>query len=245
MSAPVFYGDRELLLAGSRLVLDGPEGRHAAAVRRIGPGETVILTDGAGLAVKAQVAAAGKDHIVLDVIERTEQAHPQPRLTVVQALPKGDRGEVAVETMTEVGVDRIVPWAASRCVTRWRDDRGGKAFQRWRTTAREAAKQSRRTWWPSVDPLVGTAQVVELLTGAALGVVLDEAAGLPLSGLTVPAAGDVVLVVGPEGGASDDELAAFEAVGAIAARVGPTVLRTSTAGTVAAAVVLASTQRWH
>ncbi len=244
MSAPVFFAERTALLAGRRVVLDGAEGRHAAAVRRIGPGETLILTDGAGLAVTAAVVTAGRDRLVLDVVDVREQARPHLLVTVVQALPKGDRGELAVETLTEVGVDRIVPWAASRCVTRWRDERGAKALDRWRSTAREAAKQSRRTWWPTVDALAGTAEAADVVAGAALAVVLHEGAATPLPSLTVPPAGEVVLVVGPEGGVADDELAAFIAAGAATARLGPTVLRTSTAGTVAAAVVLAGSQRW-
>ena len=245
MSAPVFFADRAGLVTGERIVLDGAEGRHAAAVRRIGPGESVVLTDGAGLAVTATVVAAGRDHLVLDVVGRSEQAPPALRITVVQALPKGDRGELAVETLTEVGVDRIVPWAAARCVTRWRDERRTKGLERWRSTAREAAKQSRRTWWPAVDPLASTEAVADLIGAAAVGLVLHEGAGTPLSVLAVPAVGEVVLVVGPEGGLTDDELAAFEAVGATSVRLGPTVLRTSTAGTVAAALLLAGSDRWR
>ncbi len=245
MSAPLFFAERAVLLAGDRVVLGGAEGRHAAAVRRIEPGETVVLTDGSGLAVTATVVGAGRDHLVLDVIARVEQPPPALSVTVVQALPKGDRGEVAVETLTEVGVDRVVPWAAARCVTRWRDERGAKALERWRSTAREAAKQSRRTWWPRVEPPAGTSRVADLLAGAALGLVLHEGAATALSDVAVPVAGEIVLVVGPEGGLTDDELATFAAAGAAAVRLGPTVLRTSTAGTVAAAVLLSASDRWR
>jgi 16S rRNA (uracil1498-N3)-methyltransferase len=163
---------------------------------------------------------------------------------VAQALPKGDRGELAVETMTEVGVDVIVPWAAARCVTRWRDARGARALARWRTTAHAAAKQSRRSRFPEVAEPASTQEVARLLAGAAAGVVLHEEATEPLAGLAVPAAGDVVVVVGPEGGISPDELAAFRVAGATAYRLGDTVLRTSTAGTAALAVVLAGS-RWR
>jgi 16S rRNA (uracil1498-N3)-methyltransferase len=169
---------------------------------------------------------------------------PQPQITVVQALPKGDRGEVAVATMTEVGVDRIVPWAAARCVTRWRDERAGKSLERWRTTARESAKQSRRIWWPQVDRLASTGDVQALLAAATVAVVLHESARTPLPQLSIPVFGTVVLVVGPEGGVHPDELDLFAAAGASTARLGPTVLRTSTAGTVAAGIVLAGCGRW-
>ena len=241
----MFYAARATLLAGPRVVLDGAEGRHAAAARRIGPEETVVLTDGAGLAATAAVVSAGRDQLVLDVVELREEERPPLLVTVVQALPKGDRGEVAVETLTEVGVDRVVPWAAQRCVTRWRDERGAKAWERWRSVAREASKQSRRCWWPHVDPLASTSQVAELLAVATLGLVLHEEATTPLAALPLPGSGTVVLVVGPEGGVDPDELAAFGAAGATSVRLGPTVLRTSTAGTVAAAVVLARSARWR
>ena len=144
--------------------------------------------------------------------------------------------------MTEVGVDEIVPWAAERSIAKWRDN---KPLERWRTTAREAAKQSRRSWFPVVTDLADTATVVKRLEAAALAVVSHESAPTPLSDVTVPSNGDVVVVVGPEGSISDGELAAFAAGGASTYSLGPTVLRTSTAGVVAASVLLAKTLRWH
>ncbi len=247
MTAPVFAASTEALRAAAasgRLLLDGDEGRHAALVRRLGPGEQVVVTDGAGLTLDGVVAAATKAALTLDVLAVTEHPAPQPRLTVVQALPKGDRGEVAVETLTEVGVDTVVPWAAERCVTRWRDERGAKALERWRSTAREAAKQSRRAHWPRVAELASTAEVAALLGTAGLAVVLHEEAAAPLAGAAVPSSGDLVVVVGPEGGLSPAELDHLSAAGGTLYRLGPTVLRTSTAGTVAATVLLARTPRW-
>ena len=244
MTAPVFVCDRAALLAGPRVRLDGDEGRHAATVRRLDVGEPVVLVDGAGLRAEGVVAAVGKAALEVEVSSRTETEPPSPRLVVVQALPKADRGHVAVETLTEVGVDVVVPWAAARCVTQWRGDRADKSLARWRSTAREAAKQSRREWFPEVPALASTADVAALLGSAALGVVLHETATAALGSVAVPTAGDVVVVVGPEGGIADDELAAFADAGALAYRLGPTVLRTSTAGTVAAALLLGRTARW-
>lgn len=244
MGAPVFVLDRDQLTGGDRVVLDGPEGHHAATVRRLAAGERVVLTDGRGLSADCRVVVVGKDRLELAIEGRTEAPPPQPRFVVVQALPKGDRGELAVETMTEVGVDVIVPWAAARCVTRWSGPRGDKALQRWRTTGREAAKQSRRVWFPEVTEPFATSAVVELLRSAALTVVLHEEATDPLSAVEVPADGDVVVVVGPEGGLTAEELSAFGAAGATAYRLGATVLRTSTAGAVASAVLLSRTARW-
>jgi 16S rRNA (uracil1498-N3)-methyltransferase len=244
MGAPVFVLDRALL-AQDRVVLDGAEGRHAATVRRLAPGEHVVLTDGHGLRADCRVVAAGPDRLELVVHARTETPEPAPRLVVVQALPKGDRGEVAVETMTEAGVDEIVPWAASRCVTRWREGRGEKALARWRSTAQAAAKQSRRARFPVVTELAGTLDVVDRLRRAAAGVVLHEEAVDTLSDLQPPTTGEVVLVVGPEGGLSDEELAVLSQAAGTSYRIGPTVLRTSTAGTVALAAVLSRTPRWR
>ena len=250
MSEPVFFLDGAALAAGERLVLDGPEGRHAADVRRLRVGEVLVVTDGAGQAARAEVVEASRGALVLEVRDRWSEPAPQPRLVVVQALAKGDRGETAVETLTEVGVDVIVPWAAARSVTRWSAERAPKALERWRSAARESAKQSRRIRWPEVRSLASTGDVAALLATATLGLVLHEEAAEPLGLLEIPSTGDVVLVVGPEGGISPDELAAFTAAGpdgagASVVRLGPSVLRTSTAGTAAAAVVLASTPRWR
>jgi len=245
LSAPVFVVARDRLRVG-RVLLDGAEGRHAATVTRLGPGEAVVLVDGAGRRGTGAVSAVtGKDAVVVEVATVSDEPEPSPRLVVVQALPKGDRGETAVETMTEVGVDEVVPWAAARCVTRWRPDRADKALARWRTTAQAAAKQSRRARFPRIAPLASTEDVLARLSSAAAAVVLHEDAAGPLSSLAVPAAGEVVVVVGPEGGVTPDELAAFAAAGAPAYRLGPTVLRTSTAGTAALAVLLARTDRWR
>ena len=233
-------------LVAGRLLVDGPEGRHAATVTRLGVGEEVVLVDGRGRRGHGAVATvSGKDHLEVDVTAVTDEPAPSPWLVVVQALPKGDRGEVAVETLTEVGVDEIVPWAAARCVTRWRDVRGEKALARWRTTAQAAAKQSRRARFPVVAELAGTRDVAHRLRRAALGVLLHEEAEQPLAVAEPPAVGEVVVVVGPEGGLSAEELAVLTGAGATAYRLGPTVLRTSTAGTAAAAALLSRTLRWR
>lgn len=244
-TAPVFFFEGvDTLHRGARVTLAGPEGRHAALVRRLTPGERVDLCSGLGVVAECVVAVAHKEKLDLDVAEVVSHPEPAPRVIVVQALPKGDRGEIAVETMTEIGVDVVVPWSASRSIVQWKGDRGVKALSKWQATAREAAKQSRRAWWPVVTPLASTADVAKLLGDAAQAIVLHEDAGPALAGLTAATAGDVVLVVGPEGSISPQELAAFEAAGALACKMGPTVLRTSTAGTAAATVVLAKSGRW-
>jgi 16S rRNA (uracil1498-N3)-methyltransferase len=242
MTSPVFLADD---VSATRLVLTGPEGHHAARVRRVQVGEHVDVVDGRGKRAACVVASVGRDTVELTVVERTTEQQASPRLVLVQALAKGDRGELAVELSTEVGVDEIVPWSAARCVVKWDGERGGKAQGRWQSTAREAAKQSRRSWVPGVGEVHSTAQLLERIKTAAATLVLHEAAGHSLSSSAIPADGDVLLVVGPEGGLTPDELASFAAAGATAVRLGDSVLRTSTAGAAAVAVVSALTSRWR
>ncbi len=244
MTDPVFFLATAALLAGERLRLDGAEGHHAADVRRLRLGAALLLTDGEGHGAACTVVEVAKGVLVVEVVRRWHVGEAQPCLVVVQALAKGDRGETAVETLTEVGVDVIVPWSASRSVTRWSTERAPKALERWRSAARESAKQSRRTRWPEVRGPATTAEVVTLLRAAESGLVLHEEAAIALGQVTPPGSGDVVLVVGPEGGISPEELAAFADTGATAVRLGPSILRTSTAGTAAAAVLLSRTPRW-
>ena len=163
---------------------------------------------------------------------------------MVQAIPKGDRGELAVEVLTEVGVARIVPWAASRSVAVWKGERAEKSLARWRTTAREASKQARRPWFAEVGDLASTADVVSLVAAADLAVVLHEGRHGWAGRLEPADDASLLVVVGPEGGLSDDELAAFEAAGAHVVRLGAEVLRTSTAGVAAVAALLSRTARW-
>ncbi|GEP37814.1 ribosomal RNA small subunit methyltransferase E [Nocardioides psychrotolerans] len=229
---------------GAGVTVEGDEAHHAVAVRRLRVGEQVVLTDGAGRSVTGAVTETGKRVFTVEAASVEEVVRPQPSFVVVQALPKGDRGELAVEVLTEVGVDRIVPWAASRSVAVWKGERATKSLARWRSTAREAAKQSRRSWHPAVAELATTADVAALVASADLAVVLHEQASIPLAGLSVPPAGVVVVVVGPEGGLSPDEVALLVAAGAVSVRLGAEVLRTSTAGVAACAALLARTARW-
>jgi 16S rRNA (uracil1498-N3)-methyltransferase len=250
VTVPLFFADPTQLraaVAGEPFELAGSEGHHASTVRRLSAGERLDLSDGAGLVFSAEVTGVRGRVLLTRLIERAELARPLPSVTVVQALAKGDRDERAVETMTEVGVDAIVAWQAARSIVRWDSGRADKGIGRWRSTAREAAKQARRPWLVDVPPLESTAVVVSRLEAlrarGGLAIVLHEAAERPLAGLNVGSP-ELLLVVGPEGGVDDDERAGFEAAGAVTCRLGPTVLRTSTAGPIAAAIVMASSGRW-
>lgn len=245
MSLPVhLVPSLEGATTGSTVVVEGDEAHHAVAVRRLRAGERVVLTDGLGRAVVGEVGETGKRRLEVVVTSVSAEPEPSPAVTVVQALPKGDRGELAVEVLTEVGVARVVPWAAARSVAVWKGERAEKGLARWRATAREAAKQARRPWHPVVGPLATTAQVAELVRAADLAVVLHEDATEPLAAVAVPASGTVVVVVGPEGGIAPEELDVLTAAGARSVRLGSEVLRTSTAGVAAVAALLSRTSRW-
>jgi 16S rRNA (uracil1498-N3)-methyltransferase len=240
---PLFLVDA--LPPGEHGVLDGPEGRHAATVRRLRPGEELLLCDGRGGLARAVVDDVAKDALRVRVRERSTLAPPAPRVVLAQALVKGDRGELAVELATEAGVDAVLPWRAARCVARWETGpRGDKALARWRGTVREAAKQARRPWVPAVEEPVTTAELARRVGGAAAALVLHESATTGLADVALPAEGDLLLVVGPEGGVTDDEVAALVAAGARAVRLGPEVLRASTAAAVALGALGVLTGRW-
>ena len=239
--APLFLLDA--VPETDELLVDGAEGRHAVDVLRLAPGETVRIGDGQGRVAEGEVLHAGAQGLRVAVRTRYDVPPPNPEFVLVQALPKGDRGPLAVELATELGVDRIVPWTASRCVTQWRDDRAEKGLAKWRSVARAATKQSRRPHLPEVTAPMTTREVCGLLADADLAVVLHEQARRPLAELPIPADGTVVVVVGPEGGLTDGEVVAFRAAGAQAVRLGPEVLRTSTAGA-AALAALSSRTRW-
>jgi 16S rRNA (uracil1498-N3)-methyltransferase len=229
---------------GDRVEVAGDEAHHAVTVRRMRIGEGVVLTDGRGHRATGTVADAAKRRLVVTVSQAESLPEPAPAFTVVQALPKGDRGELAVELLTEVGVARIVPWAASRCVAVWRGDRSARALARWRATAREASKQARRAWFAEVAELASTDDAAGWVSGADLAVVLHESAEGSLSDLPVPPSGSVTIVVGPEGGLTDEEVAAFTVAGAHAVRLGREVLRTSTAGVAAVSALMSRSARW-
>jgi 16S rRNA (uracil1498-N3)-methyltransferase len=228
---------------GDGIHLGGDEGWHASRVKRLGVGEAVLVADGAGALAECEVAAVGPDGLQLLVRARRQVAAPDPWLVVVQALPKGERAELAVEILTELGVDEIVPWAAARSISQWHGERGAKSLAKWRRTAREAAKQSRRARVPVVSALATTAELADRLSSGT-GLVLHEDAAESLARVALPARGSVVVVVGPEGGIAPDELDAFIAAGAQAVRLGTPVLRTSTAGAAALAALSLRLGRW-
>ncbi len=245
MTRALFYVDA-LPQVGELALVDGDEGFHAANVRRIRSGEELDLGDGDGTVAHCVVEDVGKGRLTARVLDRRTVPIALPAVTVIQALPKSDRSELAIELATEAGADAFVGWQASRCVARWESSaKVDKGLRRWDAVARSAARQSRRPYIPSINGVVSTAELVQgVRDGGATALVLDESATAKLTELTMAQADSLLLIIGPEGGIADDEIAALSDAGATAVRLGPTVLRTSTAAAVALGALGALTSRW-
>lgn len=247
MTHQLFLGDAAGLAAatpGATVVLDGDEGRHAAAVVRVRVGERYFVADGQGRRVLAEAEQVDKTSVRGKVLEVVDEPEPAVRFVLVQALAKGDRDEQAIEAATELGVDEVVPWAADRSIVVWRGDRAAKSLAKWASVVTRASKQSRRARMPLTSSPVDLTSLVGRVGASALTLVLHEDSTEPLAGVEVPGSGDVLVVVGPEGGISDRELAALEAAGARSVRLGSTILRSSSAGP-AALAVLNARSRWR
>ncbi|GGD39355.1 ribosomal RNA small subunit methyltransferase E [Microbacterium faecale] len=238
-----FIDESVTAVAGDTIALAGAEAHHAAAVRRVRPGETVTITDGRGAWIEGEVLSVDPSRVEIRVVRRENIARPTPRIQLAQGLAKGDRDELAVQAATELGVDAIVPWQAARSVSRWQGAKAEKGRARWQRIAREAAKQAHRAWIPEVDDVVTTAKLAARTQDADV-VVLDPRAELPLTRAEPSHDRDLLIVVGPEGGIAPEELHALISAGARAAQLGDTVLRTSTAGPAALAVLNAVSGRW-
>jgi 16S rRNA (uracil1498-N3)-methyltransferase len=247
VTAPLFFVAPDQLSGaspGSVIVLDGPEGRHGATVKRIGIGENVLLADGSGHRAEAVVESVRAGELRLRLHAITQEPQPNPRFVLIQALTKSNRDEQAIEAATELGVDEVVPWQAARSIVVWRGERAARSLRKWESVVLAATKQSRRARIPLVSAPVSQTAVIRRIQEAALAVVLHEEAASPLAGIELPTSGDVLLIVGPEGGIGPDELSAFVAAGAVAARLGRGVLRSSSAGPAALAVMSAA-GRWR
>jgi len=241
----LFYVDA-LPAVGEHAVVDGDEGFHAANVRRIRVGEELDLGDGEGTVAHCVVEDVAKGRLTAKVLDRRTVDVAVPSVTVVQALPKSDRSELAVELATEAGADAFVAWQASRCVARWESSaKVDKGLRRWAAVARSAARQSRRPYIPPVSGVLSTAELVERVRDSgATTLVLHESATSKLTEIPVAQADSLLLIVGPEGGIADDEIVALTDAGATAVQLGPSVLRTSTAAAVALGALGVLTPRW-
>ncbi|BDX31410.1 ribosomal RNA small subunit methyltransferase E [Mycobacterium antarcticum] len=249
MSRALFYVDA-LSDVGELTVVDGDEGFHAANVRRLRVGEELDLGDGAGTVAHVIIESVAKGSLTARVLSRHTVAPPSPAVTVVQALPKSDRSELAIELATEAGADAFVAWQSERCVARWDGmTKVEKGLRRWQAVARSAARQSRRPYVPPVTTLVSTGGLATLVADAVAGqsvvLVLHESASRPLAAVELDGVEAVMLIVGPEGGIGDDELSRLTGAGAVAIRLGPSVLRTTSAAAVTLGALGVLTPRWR
>lgn len=247
MVATLFYVDA-LPDVGGLAVVDGDEGFHAATVRRIRPGEELVLGDGVGGLARCVVEQAGREGLRARVQSRWTLGDNAPPVTVVQALPKSERSELAVELATEAGADAFVAWRAARCVANWEGARVDKGLRRWRAVARSAARQCRRAHIPPVEGVLSTKALTERVrtevTAGGVVLALHESATVRIADMALAQANSVILVVGPEGGIAPEEIDALTGAGAVTVRLGPTVLRTSTAAAVALGALGVLTSRW-
>ena len=221
------------LKPGDHVELTGPEAHHASVVRRLVPGETLTLTDGMGCGVIGHVCAITKSRVDVEAESVTRALPPELWINVAQALPKQDRAELAVDLMTEAGADEIVPWAGARSQVRWTGERGQKGYAKWVSAAREASKQARRLRFPVIAPYMSVAQLAQRAADIDCVIIMHEKSDRLISSCPVPAQGSVLIVIGPEGGLTDDEVRILEEAGGQTYLMGDTVLRTSTAGAIA------------
>ena len=253
MSLPVFiHPDLSAARTGEAFSFTGSEARHAVTVKRMGEGERLELIDGTGIRLTLTITAAtGKDSLEGMVESIVTTLEPTPRVTVVQAIPKSERAELAVDLATQAGADEIIAWQADRCVAKWDGKKAPKAVAKWQAAADSAAKQSRRARIPQVRGPLTTPQLVQELSrdrasgdsaSAPTVLVLHEEATASIK--DVPLADDVVLLVGPEGGIGNSELDRLKEAGAMPIKLGPEVLRTASAAMVALAAIGMRTQRW-
>lgn len=252
MSLPVFLADYDAVLRGQfpelagpgqRMRITGPEAKHAVAVVRLKEGDELIVANGHGQRAHARVVATGgKDSLEVEIIDRVDEPVPEVTVTVAQALPKSERSELAVDLLTQAGADAIYAWEASRCVAKWQGAKREKGISKWRQAAIAAAKQSRRSRMPEITGPVSTAELAERLAEFDHVLVLHEEAATPMREVELD--GKICVIIGPEGGLSEQEVATFQRLGARAVKLGPEVLRTASAGMVALAAIGVRTNRW-
>ncbi|MGA0112968.1 MAG: 16S rRNA (uracil(1498)-N(3))-methyltransferase [Candidatus Nanopelagicaceae bacterium] len=236
---PLFIVDN-LPNSGS-LEIDGDEAKHAISSLRIKNGELISVTDGKGGRADAQVISVTGKTFVVELNNYQQEPSSQIKLTVVQALTKGDRARETIELLTEAGVDQIIPWSAQRCVGQWKDD----ALEKWRVWSKEATKQSRRSWIPEISEIQTTIDIVKRVKDSELSLIFHETGEKKLSQvLSEKSPSSLLLIIGPEGGISETELEAFKLAGAIEVSMGKPVFRSAHAGAAALAAVQTGLKVW-
>lgn len=256
MTNPVFFLSPQTLLtqfqAGDKVSLTGEEARHALGVRRLRLGENLDLVDGEGLRLRGRVEKIlDKTHLEMRIDEVISEPGPETKLTLVQALAKSGRDEQGVEASVELGVDCVVAWQAERCVSRWEGEKAVKGIEKWRRNVREATKQSRRAYLSEVKGLFNTSQLctwLEEQKPSQIFLLHEEAETTLAAELkkigTRGFGQNIVVIVGPEGGVGQDECARLQAAGAKKLRLGPSIMRSSSAGPAALAILTLACGNW-
>jgi 16S rRNA (uracil1498-N3)-methyltransferase len=222
---------------GSEYEFKNDDANHAIRVLRTQVDDQFMLSDGNGAWSKVGATEIKKKSMTVQVLESGFQEPLATKITVVQALPKGDRSKEAIELLTEAGVDRIVPWLATRSI--------GKTSEKFQITAREASKQSRRFRIPEVTGVAQTDQICQAIRLSDLAIVFHESAQTKLSDqITSGSVENLLIIIGPEGGITDQELAVFTEAGAKTALMGRPILRSAHAGLAAVSAVSALLKVW-
>ncbi len=235
----LFFVDQ--LSSSDNQTLDGDDGYHAVKVLRLEVGEKIKVSDGKGNWVAGAVVEVGKKSLQIKVTERGEYRVIKPELIVVQAVTKSDRNKEMLELVTAAGADQIIPWQADRSISKWQVD----SEKKWQSTVKEACKQSRRVKMPQLQMVMSTKQIIEQISSDKFVVVFDAESDLKFADITMPSDLSVIyLIIGPEGGISDKELAIFKEAGALVVKLGEHVLRSAHAGFAALAAVQSRLGRW-
>ena len=235
----LFFSDQ--ISTGQRQVLENEEAHHAIKVLRLNTGEVIKISDGVGNWVSGPIVEIAKKELFISITERGEIQAAKPELVLVQAITKSDRNKEMLELAVEAGVDRIIPWQSERSISKWQSD----SEQKWQVGIKQSCKQARQVKLPQLMQVMSTTEVIKSISEGGFGIVFHEEASTKFSALTIPnSQSSVYLVIGPEGGISEQELLSFQNNGSKVVRLGDTVLRSAHAGFAALSAVQTKLGRW-
>ena len=235
----LFFSDQ--ISTGQRQVLENEEAHHAIKVLRLNTGEIIKISDGVGNWVSGPIVEIAKKELFVSITERGEIQAAKPELVLVQAITKSDRNKEMLELAVEAGVDRIIPWQSERSISKWQSD----SEQKWQVGIKQSCKQARQVKLPQLMQVMSTSEVITSIGEGGFGIVFHEEASTKFSDLTIPnSQSSVYLVIGPEGGISEQELLSFQNNGSKVVRLGDTVLRSAHAGFAALSAVQTKLGRW-
>ena len=235
----LFFSDQ--ISTGQRQVLENEEAHHAIKVLRLNTGEVIKISDGVGNWVSGPIVEITKKELFISITERGEIQAAKPELVLAQAITKSDRNKEMLELAVEAGVDRIIPWQSERSISKWQSD----SEQKWQVGIKQSCKQARQVKLPQLMQVMSTSEVIKSIGEGGFGIVFHEEASTKFSELIIPnSQSSVYLVIGPEGGISEQELLSFQNNGSKVVRLGDTVLRSAHAGFAALSAVQTKLGRW-